>query len=107
MKLPKGLGGMGGFGGMMQQMQTAMSKAQDLEKELANERVASETGPIKVIFDGTGVLHKITIDKSAVDPDDVEMLEDMVLSAVRAGFEKATALRAERTQSIVGNIPGL
>lgn len=91
----------------MGQMQQAMERAKQLEAELANERVQSTTGPISVTFDGTGAMQGIKIDPSAVDPNEVEMLEDMIVVAVRAGFEKATQLRAERTQSILPNIPGL
>lgn len=92
---------------MLGQMQQAMARAQQLEQELASERVESETGPIKVVFDGTGSLQSIKIDPAVVDPSDVDMLEDLVVSAIRAGFEKATALRAERTNEIMPNIPGL
>lgn len=106
MKLPKGFGGQG-FGGMMQQMQSAMARAQELETELQSERLETTTGPVTVVFDGTGNLVSMKIDPTVVDPNDVEMLEDMIVSAFRAGFEKATALRAERTNSILPNIPGL
>lgn len=92
---------------MMGQMQQAMERAKQLEADLANERVTSQTGPISVVFDGTGALQSLKIDPSAVDPEEVDMLEDLLVSAIRAGFEKATALRAERTQSILPNIPGL
>ena len=109
MKLPRNFGGQG-FGGMMQNMQKAMARAQALEQELADERVEVDKGPVKVVFTGTGELQKLTIDKSVVDPDDVEALEDLILSAVRDGFAKSTALREEKVEEIrrsMPNIPGL
>jgi len=106
MKLPKNFGGQG-FGGMMENMKGAMARAQNLEAELATMRIESETGPIKVVFDGTGLLQKISIDKSIIDPEDSEMLEDMVLSAVRAGFEKSVEIRATKTKEITDGLPDI
>jgi len=106
MKLPKNFGPQG-FGGMMQQMKDAMARAQTLEEELANERIAVDKGPVKALFTGTGELVKISIDKSVVDPDDIEMLEDLVVSAVRDGFNTATQLRENKVQGILPNVPDL
>jgi DNA-binding YbaB/EbfC family protein len=106
MKLPKNFGGQG-FGGMMKQAQQAMARAQTLEQELAVERIEIDKGPVKVVFSGTGEIQKISIDKSVVDPEDVEALEDLILSAVRDGFTQATDLRNARVQEIMPNIPGL
>ncbi|HSI72035.1 MAG TPA: YbaB/EbfC family nucleoid-associated protein, partial [Fimbriimonas sp.] len=104
MKLPKNFGGQG-FGGMMKQMQDAMARAQTLEEELKQERIGVDKGPVKAIFDGTGEIQKISIDPSVVDPDDVEMLEDMIVSVVREGFEASTQLRNNKVQGIMPNLP--
>ncbi|CAN5450743.1 YbaB/EbfC family nucleoid-associated protein [soil metagenome] len=104
MKLPKNFGGQG-FGGMMKQMQDAMSRAQDLEEELAAERIGIDKGPVKALFDGTGNILKLSIDKSVVDPDDIELLEDMVVSAVRDGFTAATEMRNAKVQGIMPSLP--
>jgi DNA-binding YbaB/EbfC family protein len=106
MKLPKNFGGQG-FGGMMQQMQSAMARAQNLEEELAAERIAIDKGPVKALFNGTGELLKLKIDKEVVDPDDVEALEDLILSAVKDGFTAATDLRNGKVQSIMPNLPDI
>lgn len=105
MKLPKNFGGQG-FGNMMKQAQQAMARAQTLEQELALEQIPVDKGPVKAVFDGTGKIVKISIDKSVVDPEDVEALEDLIVSAVREGFEKATELRNAKVQEIMPNIPG-
>lgn len=91
----------------MQQARDAMAKAQSLEEELANERIEIDKGPVKATFSGTGEIVKLTIDKSVVDPDDVEMLEDLIVGAIRDGYTQSTELRNSRVQSIMPNIPGL
>jgi DNA-binding YbaB/EbfC family protein len=106
MKLPKGFGGQG-FAGMLQQAQAAMARAQDLEKELALERIDVDKGPVKAIFNGRGDLVSLKIDKSVVDPEDIESLEDLIVSTVRDGFQQATELRDAKVQEIVPNVPGL
>ncbi len=106
MKLPKGFGGQG-FGGYLQQAQQAMAKAQSLETELSQERIEIDKGPVKAVFNGQGEIVSISIDKSVVDPEDVESLEDLIVGCVRDGFSKAVEMRNERLQSIMPNIPGM
>jgi DNA-binding YbaB/EbfC family protein len=99
MKLPKGFGGQG-FGGVMAKAQEAMARAQNLEAELANDRINIDKGPVKIVVAGTGQLVKLTLDKSVVDPEDVEALEDLILSAVRDAFDQATELRTKKVAEI-------
>ena len=106
MKLPKNFGGQG-FGAYLEQAKAAMERAHDLEEELEKERIKVDRGPVVAMFDGTGQLLKITIDKSIIDPDDIETLEDLIVSTVKAGFSSATELRNAKVQQIVPNIPGL
>lgn len=106
MKLPKQFGGQG-FAGAMREAQQAMARAQNLEQELENERIEVDKGPVKGLFRGTGVIEKITIDPSVVDSDDIEALEDLIVSVVRDGHEKAVELRAAKVKEIMPNIPGL
>jgi nucleoid-associated protein EbfC len=95
------------MGGMMQQMQAAMAQAQNLEQELANERFTVDKGPVKATFSGTGEIVNIKLDPSVVDPEDIEALEDLIVSAVRDGFNQATEIRNSRVQQIMPNIPGM
>lgn len=106
MKLPKNFGGQG-FGAMLEQAKAAMARAEDLERELASQRIDVDKGVVKAIFNGTGELMALKIDPAIVDPEDVEALEDLVVSTVRDGFAKATELRNARVQEIVPKIPGL
>ncbi len=84
-----------------------MARAKDLEKELANERIEVDKGPIKATFNGAGELLRIRIDKELVDPDEVDALEDLIVGAVRDGFRQATDMRNARVQEIMPNIPGM
>ncbi|MDA8193201.1 MAG: YbaB/EbfC family nucleoid-associated protein [Thermaerobacter sp.] len=91
----------------MQKMQADMAKAQD---ELANERLTVETGGVvTAIFNGHGEMQSIQIAPEAVDPEDVGMLEDLILAAVREGQKKSQDLAADRMGQITGrlNIPGM
>ena len=104
MKLPKQFGG-GGFQGALAKAQEAMARAKNLETELAEERFEIDKGPVKAVFDGTGLIQSIKFDKDAVDPEDVEMLEDLVLGAVRDGFTQATELREKKLAEIMPDLP--
>lgn len=106
MKLPKGFGGQG-FGNMMQQAKVAMERAKHLEEELEQDRIPVDKGPVKVVFDGTGKMVGLKIDKSVVDPEDVEALEDLIVSAARDGFQTAVDIRAKKMGEIMPDIPGL
>lgn len=92
---------------MMQQAKQAMERAKHLEEELEAERIPIDKGPVKATMDGTGNLVSIKIDPSVVDPEDVEALEDLITSAVRDGFAKASELRNSKVSEIMPNIPGL
>jgi DNA-binding YbaB/EbfC family protein len=106
MKLPKNFGGQG-FQGMLAQAQQAMARAQTLDNELAAHPITVEKNGVKALFNGLGELQQLKIDPSIVDPEDVEMLEDMIAAAVRDGFAQAVALRESKVQEIMPNVPGL
>jgi DNA-binding YbaB/EbfC family protein len=106
MKLPKNFGGQG-FGGIMQQYKDAMTRAQSLESELAAETFEVDKGPVKAVFNGVGEIQKITIDPSMLSADEGEALEDLIVVAVRDGFQRSVELRNRRLQEIMPNIPGL
>ena len=98
-----GPGGMD-MGKMMkqvQQMQAEMAKAQE---QLADELVEASAGGgmVKVQVSGTMELREVTIDPEAVDPEDVDVLQDMVLAAVNEGMRSAQ----ERVQAKMGGITG-
>jgi DNA-binding YbaB/EbfC family protein len=89
-----------------------MEDAKKTEEELSSLTVegTSGGGVVKVRATGKGDIIDIKIAKEAVDPEDVEMLQDLVVTAVREAIDKANALRTERLQAVMPanlNIPGL
>jgi nucleoid-associated protein EbfC len=93
---------------MIQQMQTRMAKIQQELEETEVEGTAGG-GVVKATANGQRALQGIKIDPSAVDPEDVEMLEDLVLTAVQDAMDKAAALAEEKMGALTGGmkIPGL
>ena len=83
------------------QMQEQMQKAQ---AELANETVEATAGGgmVTVIANGSGEIKEIKIDPKAIDPNDAEMLEDMILAAVNEAIRSAQSL----TESKLGGLAG-
>lgn len=82
-----------------------------MQEELANETVESSVGGgmVKAVANGKQQLVSISIEKEAVDPDDVDMLQDLVLAAVNDALEKSQKMVSERMGQLTGglNIPGL
>ena len=66
-----------------------------------------DKGVVKAIFNGVGELVAMKLDPAIVDPEDIESLEDLIVSTVRDGFAQATALRNAKVQEIMPNVPGL
>ena len=96
---------------MMQQaqkMQLELARAQEEIKE-RTYTATSGGGMVKVTAKGDGEIQDIAIDPEAVDPDDVEMLQDMVLVAVNEALRGIAAQSEQRLGSVTGglNIPGL
>jgi nucleoid-associated protein EbfC len=91
-----------------QKMQSDMAKAQD---DLKNEAVTATAGGgmVTVTANGQGDVLSIDIKPEAVDPDDVEMLQDMILVAVQDVIEQARAKQADLMQAATGglSLPGL
>ena len=88
-----------------QKMQEDMAKAQE---SLKDEVVSASSGGGVVTVEVTGemVVKSITIAPEAVDPDDVEMLSDLILTAVNQGIEKSQQLAAERMNAVTGGMGG-
>lgn len=93
---------------MIQQMQNRMMKIQQ-ELEEAVVTGTAGGGVVTVTVSGQKEVKSIKIDPSAVDPDDVEMLEDLVLAAVQDAMESAQKLSEEKMSALTGGmkIPGL
>lgn len=90
--------GGGNMGQMMRQAQEAQKQIEKIKNELAETAVESTAGGgmITVEMSGAYELINIKIKPEAVDPDDVEMLEDLVIAAVNEALTQVTALRTEK-----------
>ncbi|PKL48006.1 MAG: YbaB/EbfC family nucleoid-associated protein [Candidatus Riflebacteria bacterium HGW-Riflebacteria-2] len=103
----------GGFNmqSLMKQAQKMQEKMQKAQEEMKDKTVEATVGGgiVKVVFNGAQEMVSIEINKDAVDPDDVETLQDLVLSAVNAGLTKSKEMAQEEMGSITGgmNIPGM
>ena len=103
---PQGGGGAPGMDQMMKQvqkMQADMAAAQDALAE-ATVQGSAGGGMVKVVVTGSGEVQSVRIAPEVVDPDDVEMLEDLVLAAVGDGLRRAQDLAAEKMGGVTGDI---
>ncbi len=96
---------------MAQLLQQAQQMQQDLaaaQEELAETEVTGTAGGglVSATMTGTGELTALTIAPSAVDPDDVETLQDLVVAAVRDASRAAAELTAERMGPLAGGLGG-
>lgn len=92
----------------VQKMQAEMAKTQEELKQKTVE-VTAGGGVITVIANGSLEITDIKIQPDAVDPEDVDMLEDLVLAAVNEALRKAQDMAAQEMQKLTGglNIPGM
>ena len=104
-------GGMGG-GNMMKQAQKMQEEFMKMQQELESKEFTSTVGggAVKATMIGTRALKSIEIDPSAVDPDDVEMLQDLILTAVNGALKSCddqTSAAMNKLQGGLGGFPGL
>jgi DNA-binding YbaB/EbfC family protein len=92
------------LGQMMQQAQELSSKLQDAQQELRHRQVEATVGGgvVTATVNGASELVGIRIDPVAVDPRDVEMLQDLILAAVNEGMRRAQDLAREELQRKTG-----
>jgi DNA-binding YbaB/EbfC family protein len=102
----------GQMGGMLQQIQKLQEEMVKTQESLADETltVAAGGGAIEVTVTGQQRLTAVRIDPDVVDPEDVEMLQDLILAAVNEAIERSQVLAAERLGALTGGLglpPGL
>ena len=92
---------------MLQQAQKMQEEMEAAQEALKEERVETTAGGgmVKVVATGEGRLESLTVDPAAVDPDDVEMLQDMVLAAVNEALRQAEELREKAMSGAAGFDP--
>lgn len=96
---------------VIQQAQKMQEEMERVQKETEEKTVeaASGGGAVKVVVSGKKEIQSLKIDPEAVDPEDVETLEDLIMAAVNEGIKKADELMAEKMGEVTGgiSIPGL
>jgi len=96
---------------MMKQAQKMQAKMAEMQEQLKSETLEASAGGgmVRVVISGDMQIRELVIDPGAVDPDDVEMLQDMVAAAVNEAIRSAQELASRRMGEITGgmNVPGL
>jgi hypothetical protein len=99
------------MGKMMKQAQQLQSKMLKLQEEMAKKTVETTSGGgmVKVVANGRQQVVSIQIEKEVVDPDDLEMLQDLILAAINDALIKSQEMVSGEMNKLTGgmNIPGL
>ena len=100
-----------GMGNMMKMIQKAQSEMMKMQDELAGRTVEATAGGgmINVVANGKQQVVSITIEQEVVDPDDVEMLQDLILAAVNDALNRSQEMVSGEMSKLTGgmNIPGM
>jgi DNA-binding YbaB/EbfC family protein len=101
----------GGIGNIMKQAQQMQRRMAQLQEELANKQVEASAGGgmVTATVNGKQQLLGLKIDPAAVDPDDVEMLQDLITAAVNEALKQSQQMASEEMSKLTGgmSIPGL
>ena len=94
---------------MMEQMQQMQTQMQQAQEDLKHETVEATAGGgmVKVTATGAGEIKEIVIDPKAIDPDDPEMLADMVTAAVNEALRSSQSLVESKLGPALGGLHGL
>ena len=111
---PKGMGGMMGGGGMNNMLKQAQKMQQDMEKlqsELQEREVTATSGggAVSVTVNGKNQVTALNIKPEVADPDDIEMLQDLIIVAINDAFAQVAETSNREMGKLTGglNIPGL
>jgi DNA-binding YbaB/EbfC family protein len=107
------MGGVPNMSGMMKQIQKMQERMAQVQASLEAKTIVGESGGgmVKATVNGKQQLIKLQIEKEVVTPDDIEMLEDLLIAAVNKAMEEASKIAQEEmskaTSGMMPNIPGL
>ncbi|MCP1110827.1 DNA-binding YbaB/EbfC family protein [Lachnospiraceae bacterium PF1-21] len=109
-------GGFPGGGGMPGNMANLMKQAQKMQKQMEEKAKEMETkeftataggGAVEVTVTGAKQMVKLKLSEEVVDPDDIEMLEDLIVAATNEAFEQVDAENAGSMEGLTGGMPNL
>ena len=102
---------MKGLGGIMKQAQKLQAQLGRIQEEMAEKTTEASVGGgmVKVVINGKQEILSVKIEREVVNPEDVDMLQDMIVAAVNEAIRKSQQMVAEEMKKITGglNIPGL
>ena len=102
---------MNNMNSMMKQAQKLQKKMLKMQEELATKTVEASAGGgmVKVIANGSQKIESITLEKEVVDPEDIEMLQDLILAATNDALNKSKEMVSSQMGKLTGgmNIPGM
>lgn len=105
------MAGLGDFSNLLKQAQKMQKEMSRIQEELKSKVVEGSAGGGMVVshFNGSRELLSVKIDPSVINPDDAELLEDLVSAAVKQGLKAAKELQEKELSSLTGglNIPGM
>lgn len=106
------LKGIGNLPGLMAKAREMQEKMQQMQEDLAKRQVTADAagGMVQATVNGRLELVKLTIDKARIDPNDTEMLEDVIVAAVAAAQQKAAETAKDEMQKMAGDLgipPGM
>lgn len=98
---------MGGFGDIIKQAQQMQRRMAEVQKELKERVVEAQAGGgmVTVLANGHQEIVSVKIDSEVVDPDDVDMLEDLIQLAANQALKKARELAQEEMRKVTGGMP--
>ncbi len=105
------MGNMGGMQAQLKQMQAMQRKMEEVQGEIEQKEVTTTAGggAVEVTVSGAKEVKSIKLKPEIVDPDDIEMLEDLILVAVNEGMRQMEEISEQEMAKVTGglNIPGL
>lgn len=104
---PMGMGGMN-MNNLMKQAQKMQKQMEEMQASLEEKTIETTSGggAVKIVISGKKVIQSIKIDPEVVDPDDVEMLEDLILTAVNEAVRQADEMSTREMSKITGGLGG-
>lgn len=100
------MGNMGNMAGMMKKMQKLQGEMAKMQEELKKRtmEVSAGGGAVKVVINGDKQIQSLKIDPLAVDPEDIEMLEDLVVAAINEAIKKVDDMMAQEMGKLTGGL---
>ena len=98
---------MKGLVDLMKQAQKIKAKMEELQEEMASKTIEASAGGgmVRVVMNGRQELLSLQIDPEVVDPEDLEMLQDLIVAAVNEGIRRSQQLWAEELKKLTGGLP--